>query len=110
MGVTARKDDKEVLKIISKLEDFPSKIACKAERIFLANLEAGCQVPAGAYSNVDLENETYEIHGFISSIDGKQFIEDKLKSKLNDANKISSNLARNLLSLGGNEILDTIRR
>jgi hydroxymethylbilane synthase len=110
LGVTTRKDDIDILEIISKLEHSPSKIACEAERTFLTNLEAGCQVPAGAYSKADIENETYEIHGFISSMDGKQFIRDTLNSKLHEANKIASKLAKNLLFMGGNEILDKIRR
>ena len=110
LGITVRKDDKKVLKIISKLEDTPSKIACEAERIFLSNLEAGCQVPAGAYSNLDFKNDAYEILGFISSIDGKHLIKNKLNSKIQDSVSIASKLAKNLLSMGGNEILENIRK
>lgn len=110
LGITARKDDKKVLKIISKLEDTPTKIACEAERIFLTNLEAGCQVPAGAYSNLDFKNDVYEILGFISSLDGKHFIKNKLNSKIQDSVSIASKLAKNLLSMGGNEILENIRK
>jgi len=110
LGITVRRDDKKVLKIISKLEDIPSKIACEAERTFLSSLEAGCQVPAGAYSYLDFDNDMYEILGFISSIDGKQFIKEKLNSKIQDSISIASILAKNLLSMGGNEILENIRK
>ena len=109
LGITARKDDKDVLKIFSEMEDPSTKTACQAERKFLKTLEAGCQIPAGAYSIIDMHKDIYKIYGFISSIDGKQFITGKNSSKIMDAEMSASQLARKLLSQGGNEILQKLR-
>lgn len=110
LAVTTRSKDKELLKIMSKIEDPLTRIACEAERSFLTTLNAGCQIPAGAFSKIDLIERTYSINGFISSIDGRQFIKRKEISPINDAKNIAIHLANSLLNSGGSEILKSIRK
>ena len=107
--ITARRSDMEVLKIMSKLEDSPTRIECEAERSFLTALEAGCQIPAGTYSFIELKTNTYNICGFISSIDGQKFLRGQKSSKLENAKNIAIALAIELLNSGGNKILESIR-
>ena len=107
--ITARINDKEVFNVMSILEDSPTRITCEAERSFLTTLDAGCQIPAGAFSSINLETNTYNICGFISSIDGKQFLRGEKSSLLDNAKNTAIRLARELLNSGGNEILESIR-
>ncbi|MGQ0836446.1 MAG: hydroxymethylbilane synthase [Gammaproteobacteria bacterium] len=52
LGVCARTDDVEVLAALDPLNHLPSRTATTAERSFLRQLEAGCQVPAGVLATV----------------------------------------------------------
>lgn len=110
LAVTTRSKDKGLLKIMSKIEDPLTRITCDAERSFLTTLNAGCQIPAGAFSKIDLIEKTYHINGFISSIDGRQFVKRKEISPINDAKNIAIHLAHSLLNSGGSEILKSIRK
>ena len=107
--ITARSDDMEVLNIFSRLEDSSTRIACDAERSFLIALEAGCQIPAGAYATINLETDKFYINGFISSIDGQQFLKRKESSLIKNAENTAKMLALELLNSGGREILESIR-
>ncbi len=109
IAVTTRNDDVDVLKIMSKIEDPITRIICDAERDFLTTLNAGCQIPVGVFSKIKSIEKIYNIKGFISSIDGQQFIEGKKKSSLSNAKNTAISLAQNLLNSGGNQILEVIR-
>ena len=109
LGITVRTDDNDLIEFMTKLEDLPTKIACKAERAFLSELNAGCQVPAGAYSIVNIEKKKYEIYGFVSSTDGSQFIKLHKTEYIDNAKNCAVELAKDLLSSGGNEILKSMR-
>ena len=109
IAVTTRSDDVEVLKIMSKIEDPITRIICDAERNFLTTLNAGCQIPVGVFSKINSIEKIYNIKGFISSVDGQQFIEGKKKSSLSNAKNTAISLAQSLLKSGGNQILERIR-
>lgn len=106
--ITARRNDKEIINVMSILEDSLTRIVCEAERSFLNTLEVGCQIPAGAFSSINLKTNTYHICGFISSIDGKQFLRGEKSSLFDNAKNTAIRLAEELLNSGGNEILESI--
>ena len=109
MVVTARKDDKETINKLSKIDDPITHNTCEAERHFLTTLNAGCQIPAGAFSIINSEEKMYTIKGFISSIDGKDFVQGEESSEIKYAHKTAIRLAQNLLQKGGSKILEAIR-
>lgn len=49
VGVQCRDDDADVLKLLSALDDAPTRSAVTLERDFLRVLEGGCTTPFGAY-------------------------------------------------------------
>jgi len=110
LAVTARKDDAEMLEVLAPLEHHPTRLACEGERLFLSELGGGCQVPAGAYTTLDENANTYSISGFISSLDGSLFLRAEETGSLEDSGDISMKLARRLLDSGGEEILADIRQ
>jgi hydroxymethylbilane synthase len=109
LAITARSDDDEVLKILSKMEDDITRLSCECERLFLSTLESGCQVPAGVHTEIDEARDTFSILGFISSLDGKQFISNEAFGPLENAKNITLNVTKKLLDSGGREILQIIR-
>ncbi|MEE9489583.1 MAG: hydroxymethylbilane synthase, partial [Thermoplasmata archaeon] len=110
LAITARRDDPEVLDILSSLEHPATRLSCEGERAFLSSLESGCQVPAGVYTTIDAEATRMSITVFISSLDGKVFLRARDEGSLEDSKEVSRNLARKLLDMGGEEILANIRK
>jgi hydroxymethylbilane synthase len=53
VGVQCRVDDAEVLKVLSALDDKPTRRATSIERDFLRVLEGGCTTPFGAFVDGD---------------------------------------------------------
>lgn len=110
LAITARKDDTEILDIISKLDDPLTRMACECERLFLSTLEGGCQVPAGVNTDPNTKDNLFRIKGFISSLDGKQYLMGEINGGLEEAKDITLSLANKLLNSGGDVILKEIRK
>jgi len=107
IAIEIREDDEETEAIISKINDEKTLIATNAERAFLRTLEGGCQIPVGSYTRID--GDHFEITGFISSIDGAEYLKDSAQGNITEAVYISVKLAKNLHNRGGGEILNVIR-
>lgn len=91
LGVCARADDREALAYLAGLEDTPTRIAVTGERAFLARLEAGCQVPAGALAR--LNGEQLTILGAMCAPDGSSFVTRRSVGARQDAAIIGHALA-----------------
>jgi len=103
LGIELRKDDAELLDGLSFLNDEKTTIAVAAERSFLFRLEGGCQVPIGAFAEVD--NGSVELTGLIASIDGKTVLKESMQGPIGEARELGTRLADKLLDMGGREIL-----
>ncbi len=53
LGIEYRADDQETARILAAISDPEAGIAFKAERAFLAELDGGCHIPAGAITEVN---------------------------------------------------------
>jgi hydroxymethylbilane synthase len=109
LAITSRSDDDEVHNLLSKMEDSQTRFSVECERLFLSTLESGCQVPAGVYTTIDKDRNLFTILGFISSLDGKQFISNEDSGPIDDAREITLKITKTLLEMGGSEILQKIR-
>ncbi len=107
IAVEIRDNDPFTEELISKINHQESFIATEAERTFLGTLEGGCQIPVGSYTKI--EGDRFKITGFISSIDGSQFIKDSAEGDVSQAVYLSAKLAKSLYNRGGDEILKSIR-
>ena len=110
LAITVRKDDTEVLDILSKLEDPQARLSCNCERLFLSTLGGGCQIPAGVYTKIDTNAKTFHMLGFISSLNGKRFLRIKDSGSLEERINITKALVRELLDSGGRDIIEEIGR
>ena len=106
LGIECKSDDKEVLKIISVLEDKVSSQRCLAERSFLRELEGGCQVPIGVNSSI--QNDEISLMGMVASIDGKRLIKDKSVGNVKYPEEVGKKLAEKLKLQGADKILSEI--
>lgn len=107
IAVESRLEDLEVKEMTFSLNHVPSYLRVLAERSFLGRLQGGCQVPVGVWAKI--ENESVSIYGAIFSLDGKQEIRSKRSGKLDEVELLGKQLAEELLSSGGKEILEQIR-
>jgi hydroxymethylbilane synthase len=103
LGIELRKDDDELLAGLGFLNDQTTTLAVQAERAFLFRLEGGCQVPIGAFAEV--EGETIQMTGLIASEDGKDILKRSRTGSTSDPQTLGVGLADELLDLGGREIL-----
>lgn len=107
IAIEIRKNDPYIASLLSSVNDMETYLATDAERAFLRTLEGGCQIPVGSYSRIVGGN--FEITGFISSINGDEFLKECAVGPMDQAVEISVQLAENLLQKGGREILKAIR-
>ena len=107
IAVEIRENDPVIARLLSAINDKDTLLATDAERAFLRKLEGGCQIPVGSFSHIHGEN--FEITGFISSINGDEFLKEKAEGPIAQAVGIAEKLAEDLLRKGGREILKAIR-
>ncbi len=103
LGIELRKDDAELLEGLAFLNDAKTTVAVSAERAFLFRLEGGCQVPIGAFAEVN--NGRVELTGLVASVDGKVVLKDSISGPVEEAQKLGTKLANKILEMGGKEIL-----
>jgi hydroxymethylbilane synthase len=107
IAIELREEDYETLKIISPINDLPTKLETMAERALLRELEGGCQVPIAALAQIT-GNILY-MEGLVASMDGQRVIKGTQTGDLNHAVEIGRSLAQSLLNRGANSILAEIR-
>jgi hydroxymethylbilane synthase len=103
LAVEARADDTRVLGLLSALTDRPSRVALRAEWAFLQRLGGSCTLPAGAYLRVTGDGPL-EIQGFLSALDGKGLVRERLRGPAGDPEGLGRGLAGRLLDACGPEV------
>jgi hydroxymethylbilane synthase len=106
IGIEARKDDVELLKLLAPLHDPETAVAVAAERGFLDALQGGCQVPIGGHARV-LGGEV-ELTGLVAATDGKTRFHAVRRGAVGDAEALGRALAQELLDAGAKVILDEV--
>jgi len=95
IGVAARKEDKEIIKLLKKINDSKTYLESTAERWALKTYGGGCQAPFGALARYCIEEE--ELHLTCSVVDlekGRIVSEDgKIRCDIEDV-KSAKRLAR----------------
>ena len=95
----------EVLKQINHVE---TELCTNIERSFLNKLEGGCTAPIGAHAKI--VNNSVVFRGVLLSVDGKEKIEVNEVHKLDKIEDLGEKLAKKIISLGGNRILNSLKR
>lgn len=103
IGIQTRKNDKPLIKTLQPLNHITTQQQITAERIVSRRLSAGCQAPVAAYA--EISEQTIYLRGLVGNIDGSLILHDKIKGELKHREKISLQLAENLLQKGADKIL-----
>ncbi|MFH1703594.1 MAG: hydroxymethylbilane synthase [Nitrospirota bacterium] len=103
IGIECRVNDKVINAILGALNHQETSISVRAERALLRKLGGGCQVPIAAYARI--EDGRVIMDGLVGSITGERVIKSHAEGKLEDHERLGTNLAEDLLSRGAKEIL-----
>ena len=103
IGIESRTDDKQILDIISVLDDKKSRACIQAERAMNNALQGGCQVPIAGYCR--LNNDELVLQGLVGRVDGSKIIKQQITGFINEAESLGEKLAKQLLNQGANLIL-----
>lgn len=107
LTVQTRTDDAATNKLIAAINDEDAKMTSFAERQVLVTMRCGCHAPVGAFARIAGSN--IEIHAFISDVEGKSFIIRQITGPTAQALTLAQQLANDLLSSGGKEILASLK-
>ncbi|MGO4256504.1 hydroxymethylbilane synthase [Marmoricola sp. RAF53] len=109
LAVECRSDDADLVALIAGALDDPHTRACvEAERMVLAELEAGCSAPVGALAEVvegDHGDELW-IRAVASSLDGGLSVRRSASGAYGDPVGVGRKLAAEMIADGAHELLD----
>ena len=88
------------------LDHTATRAAVTAERAVLAALGGGCQVPIGAYAEV--EDEMLRLIAVVISPDGGRLVRENSSGPVREAERLGSELGDRLLAAGAREILEQV--
>ncbi|MGB8267630.1 MAG: hydroxymethylbilane synthase, partial [Candidatus Velthaea sp.] len=106
LGIETRLGDPLAGRIAAILNHPETSVAVRAERAFLRALRGGCQAPAGAHATV--ANREFFISAAIAAPDGSRVLRGERLAQIasvEEAEALADELAQDLLSRGGAEIL-----
>lgn len=103
LGIQCRVGDSVIEALIAPLDDVDSHVRVAAERALNRQLEGSCQVPIGAYA--ELDGEDIHLRGLVGSEDGRQIVSGETRGHRSQASMLGETLGRDLLERGGRDIL-----
>jgi len=107
LAIEVRNGDKHIEELLRPLHHSPTAHTVTAERSLLRHLEGGCQIPIGAFGQI--QGNELRLDAMIGSLDGKRMVKGSRSGNQADAERIGIELAEDLLKRGGKEILSEIR-
>jgi hydroxymethylbilane synthase len=109
LAIECRSSDDDVLSLLKRLNDPAAERTVASERRLLGLLYGGCQVPIGAYAQLESEasDSALILTGLVASPDGSQILKETAAGL--DSQQVGSEVAQALLSRGADHILAETR-
>ncbi len=112
LAVECRVGDTELAALLAELDDADTRAAVTAERVLLAELEAGCSAPVGAIAEVvesiDEDGRVFEelsLRGCVATLDGSDVIRASGIGRPDRARELGLSVAEELFELGARDLL-----
>ena len=116
LAVECRAGDEGLVALLSELDDSDTRAAVTAERVLLADLEAGCSAPVGAIAEVvesiDEDGRVFEelsLRACVAAVDGSDVIRASGIGTPGRAAELGLSVAAELVDLGARELMSTER-
>ena len=104
IGIEARANDADTLRILASLEDAETRAAVTAERSVLAGLGGGCQVPIGAWGRMASGKLLLDVA--VLSPDGSQRLAEQDSDSPREAEALGRRVAQKLRERGAAALLE----
>jgi hydroxymethylbilane synthase len=108
IAAECRAADADTAAILEKFDDAETRTAILAERTLLSVLQGGCQVPLGAWAR--FERVELVLEACVCSVDGKQYVKQRVTGQPEEAKQIGECMARLLIEAGADSILREVSR
>jgi hydroxymethylbilane synthase len=109
LGIEIRNGDERMIEAVNFLNDPATRFAVTAERIALAGLGGGCQVPIGVHCRPapdSMQDGRYEILGLVADPEGNRVL--KSQAFGTEAESLGRAIAADLLQQGASELFEGI--
>ena len=109
--VETRADDQNMSRILSKIEDKSTTLACFAERSLLRTLEGGCSAPLGVETKW-LQPQLLQMNAIVVSVSGSESVQSEMQARVEtpvEADQFGKSVAADLLQKGADHILAAIQ-
>lgn len=103
LAAEVRQADREMLELLSRLNDTRTRMEALAERSFLAALGAGCHTPVAGHCR--LQDGTLKMSGLVASLDGATLLRASVSGPVESAEALGRELAEELLARGAGPLL-----
>jgi hydroxymethylbilane synthase len=107
LGIETRKDDAATMAAVAFLDDAPTRFAITVERVALAALGGGCQVPIGVHCRAAEDGRTAEVFAVVADPESGMAIRAFHQAPLAglDATELGVKIAKMLIGAGAGPLL-----
>jgi hydroxymethylbilane synthase len=104
LAIEIRREDRETRKLLAFLDHPPTRLAVECERAVLVGLGGGCQVPIGAFAEINGREVT--LSAVVGRPDGSEALREKLSGT--DPIKLVAQVLEQLKQRGAEKILKDV--
>jgi len=108
LAIQTRADDDKTNEIIAAIDDPKARTTAMAERTILTTMQCGCHAPVGAYAKINAGK--IRIRAFICDLQGENYIARQTTGPTAEAESLAEQLAQDLLTAGGDQILAALEK
>ncbi len=112
LAIECRAGDTALAELLAELDDVDTRAAITAERVLLAEMEAGCSAPVGAIAEVvesiDEDGNVFDelsLRGCVAALDGSDVIRASGIGSPGRARELGLSVAAELFELGARELM-----
>lgn len=106
LAIECREDDRELLDQLAKLDCMETKRTVEAERVFLAKMEGGCQVPIAGFATLNPQGEI-ELTALVASPEGDIVFKEKVTGK--DPRVVGEEAGERMIARGAKKLIDQVK-
>lgn len=107
LSIECREDDHELLELLQKFNDPTTEQTVRAERVFLHELEGGCQVPIAGLAKLS-DDGKLELTGLVGSPDGKTILKETVTGS--DYKEVGKQVAAILRNQGASDLITKVKQ
>jgi len=94
LAAVTRANDDKLIAALNHMVEPKTALSTAAERAFSAHFGGGCQLPVGAYAEID--NKTITLTGFIAELEGPGLLRETVTGPASDFDRLARDLAVSL--------------